>query len=108
MAHDARLEIAYADRRDDRMIIIGAAAWETMEEQERRFDELPAVEDSDFVVDFYDDEGLITKDKFVSRETVETVMGQPLTELIEEGRRREDELGAQLRASLSNPKEPQP
>lgn len=102
---DARIEIAYADRRDDRMIIIGAAAWETIAEQEFRFAELPDVEDSDFVIDFYDEDGLIAKDKCVSAETVETVMGEPLADLIEAGRRREDELSAEVRELLREKRE---
>lgn len=92
----ARIEIAYADHRDNRMIIVGAAAWETMAEQEAHFAALPEIEDSDFIADFYDEEGSITKDKYVSAETVAFVMGQPIEELIEAGRAREDELSRQL------------
>jgi hypothetical protein len=79
----ARLEIAYTDHRDDRMIIVGAAAWETMAEQEVRFAELLGVEDSDFIVDFYGEDGLIEKDKCVSAETVSAVMGEPIEALSE-------------------------
>jgi hypothetical protein len=95
---NARIEIAYADHRDDRMIIVGAAAWPTMAEQEHRFAELPEVEDSDFIADFYDEEGTITKDKYISAETVETVLACPLAECIEDGRRRENDLTAMMRA----------
>ena len=98
---EARIEIAYADRRDNRIIIVGGAAWETMAEQERRFAELPSEPDSDFIADFYDAEGFIAKDKAISAETVETVLGRPIAELIENGRRREDELFEQARAALS-------
>jgi hypothetical protein len=101
---DARIEIAYADHRDNRMIIVGAAAWETMEEQEQRFAELPESPDSDLIADFYDEDGTISKDKGVSAETVETVMGRPIEDLIEEGRRRENELGKQWLNQEQEPK----
>jgi hypothetical protein len=101
---DARIEIAFADRRDNRMIIVGAAAWETMAEQELRFAELPELPDSDFIADFYDEDGLITKDKGVSAQTVATVMGRPIEDLIEEGRRRENELGKQRLNQEQEPK----
>lgn len=97
----ARLEIAYADHRDNRMIIVGGAAWETMAEQEQRFAEMPEVKDSDFIVDFYDEEGTIIKDKYVSAETVTTVLGTSVEEAIEEGRRRENELTARMRSRLA-------
>lgn len=97
----ARLEIAYADHRDNRMIIVGGAAWETMAEQEQRFAEMPEVKDSDFIVDFYDEEGTIIKDKYVSAETVATVLGTSVEEAIEEGRRRENELTARMRSRLA-------
>lgn len=95
-----RLEIAFADHRDNRMIILGGAAWDTLAEQERHFDALPAVEVSDFIVDFYDDDGSIDRDKCVSQATVETALGAPIAELIERGRRREDALSAQVRSTL--------
>lgn len=95
-----RLEIAYADHRDNRMIIIGGAAFDDLAEQDREFDKLPAVPDSDFIIDYYDAEGSITKDKCVSQATVEAVMGEPLGALIERGRQNEDALSAALQARL--------
>jgi hypothetical protein len=93
----ARIEIAYADHRDNRMIIVGGAAWLTMAEQERQFAQLPEEAGSDFIADFHDADGCITKDKCVPAWAVERVMGKPIAELIEAGRRREDELTAELR-----------
>lgn len=91
------LEIAYADRRDNRMVILGGGEFDTLAEQDHAFDELPELTKSDFIVDYYDAEGMIAKDKCVSQATVEAVLGRPIAELIEDGRRREDELSAQIR-----------
>ena len=91
-----RLEIAYADHRDNRMIIIGAAAWPTLAEQEQHFAVIPAVEDSDFIVDFYDAEGCITKDKCIAGDIAAFLMGAPLATLIRRGRRLENALTKRL------------
>lgn len=52
-------------------------------------------------MDYYDAEGVIDKDKCVSAETVEAVMGAPLSELIEDGRKRENDLTARIRQMRS-------
>lgn len=85
-----RLEIAYADHRDNRMIIVGGAVFDNISEQDCEFDRIPEVEDGDFIIDYYDADGTITKDKRVSSATVEAVMGETLAVLIERGRRNED------------------
>lgn len=97
-----RLEIAYADHRDNRIIIIGGAVFDDLAEQDREFDRLPSVPDSDFIIDYYDADGSIIKDKYVSDTTVEIVMGEPLADLIEKGRMNEDQMTQQLRDRRAN------
>lgn len=99
MTHN-RMDIAYADHRDDRMIILGRYGWPTLADQDRAFDELPAVEDSDFIIDYYDEGGCLTKDKYVSQEVVEEITGRPIAEMIRRGRIREAALSRSLRRQL--------
>jgi len=95
------MDIAYADHRDDRMIILGRYEFPTIEYQDQQFDALSSLPDSDFIVDYYDADGNLTKDKCVSEETVEFVTGHPVAEMIRRGRIREAALSRSFRNALA-------
>lgn len=84
------IRLVFADEKMNGVTTIGGAGWPSKSEQEKAWaaiPELPAGSKSDFLADLLDEHGDILEDKPVSAETCEALMGKPIADLIEEGRR---------------------
>ena len=88
------IAFVFADKRDNRIIELGGAAWLNADVVQREWNALPtAPGETLFLADLYDAEGVIVDDRMVTAETVEAKLGKPIAALIEEGRRAEDKRG---------------
>lgn len=83
------IRIVFSDDLMNGVTTIGGAGWLTQEEQEAAWAAIPDLGEgssSAFLADFIDENGDIVKDKRISAETCEALMGKPISVLIEEGR----------------------
>lgn len=93
------------DDRIDRIIELGGAGFESNEEFEREWSDLPGTEaDTVFLADKEDSQCEIIDDKKVTGETVSQKLGEPISVLIERGRRQLNEAEAKAHAFLNRRK----
>jgi hypothetical protein len=75
------LQIVFCDHANNRFVTLGGAGFDTMRETRARFARIPGVLDSDLVLDLMSDKGILT-DKYVTRETAETLLGDTFDNLL--------------------------
>lgn len=83
------IRIVFSDDLMNGVTTIGGGGWLTKEEQEAAWAAIPDMGEeshSAFIADFVDENGDIVKDKRISAETCEALMGKPISVLIEDGR----------------------
>jgi hypothetical protein len=80
------IEIRYRDDENNRLLTLGDPAWLTQQDWGREWDAIPAASDgtSRCIADKIDENDDIVADRLVSRETVESLLGKPISQLIEE------------------------
>lgn len=77
------VSLYYADLAANDLHPLGGASWRTQAETRAQFDALPEEpEMTEFIADLHDSRGDIVADKFLSRATVEQVMGATVEELV--------------------------
>jgi hypothetical protein len=84
------LTIMFIDQIDgnERYVRLGGAAWPTRKTQMRHWNAIaPAGVKTSFILDRLDDERCIEADKYITAETVEALLDEPIATLIERGRR---------------------
>ena len=83
------LGVTFCDAENNQFLSLGGAAWKTKRERDRNFAMIPvSITDSPFIVDVENDDGIID-DRMITKETVEGLIGRPVSQLIEESRQRE-------------------
>ena len=80
------IAITYRDDENNRLIELGGAAWETQQEWDNAWDNIPVARDdlACCIADKIDGNDDIVEDRIVDRETVETLLGKPISQLIED------------------------
>lgn len=84
------IRLVFADDKMNGVTTIGGAGWPSKPEQAKAWAAIPELQAgglSEFLADLLDEHGDILEDKPVSAETCEALMGKPIAELIEAGRR---------------------
>ncbi len=77
----ASLQVVYTDVAENRVLTLGGSSY-SLEEATRRLADLPACEQTDYVVDLMDPTGDIIGDHYVTAAAVETLLGKPIAELL--------------------------
>jgi len=72
------LQITFVDTEANEFRTVGGAGFLTMAETRRRFRDVPALDDSDLILDLLDRNGDILDDKPISRAVAEALLGEPL------------------------------
>jgi hypothetical protein len=81
------LTITFVDRKNNGFVRLGAAAWRTRKEQLAQWDAIPAAASKTcFLLDKWDRRHSIEADKYITAETVEMLLDEPIAALIERGR----------------------
>jgi hypothetical protein len=80
------IAITYRDDENNTFVELGGAAWETRQEWNAAWDNIPVAQDDSAccIADKRDDDWDIVDDKIVDRETVEVLLGKPISQLIQE------------------------
>jgi hypothetical protein len=81
------LTITFVDRKNEGFVQLGAAAWKTRKEQLAQWNAVPAATSKTcFLLDKWDRHDCIEDDKYITAETVEMLLDEPIATLIERGR----------------------
>jgi hypothetical protein len=86
--------ITFADYRNDAFLDLGGAAWKTRKEQLKQWNSIPAAPVGDkatsfFLLDKMGSKGIDIEDtKCILAETVEALLSEPITVLIDRGRQK--------------------
>lgn len=93
------LIVTFCDVTNSGFVKLGGAAWTTREEQLAQRNAIPAAKGRTC---FVHDEALgVERDKYITAETVEVLMGEPIATLIERGRKNTCLTLEQLKAKLA-------
>jgi hypothetical protein len=85
------LRITFADEKNNAFVELGGAAWKTRNEQLTQWGQIPAAANhsTSFLLDKLGKNGIDIDDtKCILAEAVEALLGQPVTALIDRGRRK--------------------
>ena len=88
------LRITFADEKHNAFVELGGAAWATRKEQLAQWSRIPAAarRSTVFLLDKIGRNGIDIEDtKTILAETVEALLGEPITVLIDRGRRKADQ-----------------
>lgn len=80
------LQIVLADDEANEFVTLGGAGFATMAETRRQFALVPAVKDSDLILDLVRGEGGIVDDKYIDHSTAERLLGDSFTNLVAAGK----------------------
>lgn len=80
------IAINFCDEERNRFVELGGAAWETQQERDSSWDSIPVASDDSArcIADKLDENDDIVEDRSVSAETVESLLGKPISQLIAE------------------------
>jgi hypothetical protein len=102
------LRITFADEKNNAFVELGGAAWRTRKEQLAQWHQIPAAahRSTSFLLDKIGRNGIDIEDtKSILAETVEVLLGAPITTLIDRGRceahKEEVEMLAALRSATA-------
>jgi len=85
---DHSIAITYRDDENNTFLELGGASWGTEQERDSAWDSIPEASNDSArcIADKLDEDDDIVDDRIVSRETVESLFGRSISELIEEAR----------------------
>ena len=86
------IAIKFMDKEINKILELGGAGWETREEWKAQWDNIPTAKNiiPPYLGELLDDNEDIVDDRHIDRETVETLLGEPITALIERARALEE------------------